>query len=90
MGDKPSLEAQCVRDLLKRKRDLERSFDRLRRKGGSRVYTHVYYAYTNVIRALVDIARAAPPERKDPEEMQRLAREILRTEYGITRGGYNE
>jgi len=40
----------------------------------------------NVIKALVEISRTAPPEKADPEEIRRRARRILETEYGIKRG----
>lgn len=44
------------------------------------------FAYANLARAAIELSKRLPPEAKDPEEMRRIAEEILETEYGIKRG----
>jgi transposase-like protein len=44
------------------------------------------FAYTNMIRTAIELAgRIRPEKRTDPEEMRRIADEILETDYGIKR-----
>jgi hypothetical protein len=43
------------------------------------------FAYANLARAAIELSKRLPPEAKDPEEMRRVALEILETDYGIKR-----
>lgn len=50
-----------------------------------RVGTQEVFAYANLARAAMELSKRLPPEAKDPEEMRRVAQEIMETEYGIKR-----
>lgn len=43
------------------------------------------YAYTNLLKTIVELGRKAKPRGKDPEGLRKKADEILEAEYGIKR-----
>lgn len=43
-------------------------------------------AYVSIIKALVEIAKKVPSQGRSPEEMKRIAEEILEQDYGIRHG----
>lgn len=54
-------------------------------EGKAGVDNQAAYAYTNMIRTAMELSARIGPARTDPEEMKRIAEEILETEYGIKR-----
>lgn len=81
MRKKLTFQQKMIRALERRKRAYERYF-----KGLEDVDNQAQTAYTNIIKTLAELDRKSPQEAPDPAEMQRKAREILESEYGITRG----
>lgn len=81
-----SLEEQMIRSLIRRKREYERYFKASgidpENPGMDNQATN---AYTGLIKTIAELSRKAVRESKDPEEVKRLAEEILETEYGIKR-----
>lgn len=78
-----SFEERMMNDLLKQKEKYERYFDTI-----SGIDNQAQYAYTNIVKTIIELSRKIKPsekETKDPDEMKRLANEILESEYGIKR-----
>jgi ABC-type hemin transport system ATPase subunit len=80
MRRKLAIEERMIRDLLRQKRRYEMYFKTL--KG---VNNQAQTAYTNIVKTVVELSRKAHREAVDPEEMKRIADEILESEYGIKR-----
>lgn len=83
MTKKLTIEERMIRDLLRQKRRYEKYFKTLKEHVDNQAQT----AYTNIIKTIVELSRKAGKEARDPEEMKRIADEILETEYGIKRNG---
>lgn len=81
MRRKLTFQQKMIRALERRKRAYEKYF-----KGLDGVDNQAQTAYTNIIKTLAELDRKSSQEAPDPAEMQRKAREILESEYGITRG----
>jgi ribosome biogenesis protein Nip4 len=84
---KPSFEEKMIRDLLKRKRAYEKYFRTLVKvEDGEEkieVDNQAQSAYTAIIKTLFELSKKAVDKTHDPEEMRRLADEILESDYGI-------
>jgi hypothetical protein len=76
---KLSIEERMIRDLLKQKRRYEKYFKTQTKEVDNAALT----AYTNIIKTIVDISKKTGKEKKSPEEMKRLAAEILESDFGI-------
>jgi hypothetical protein len=81
MRRKLTYQQKMIRALERRKRAYEKYFKDLKD-----VDNQAQTAYTNIIKTLAELDRKSSAEVADPAEMQRKAREILESEYGITRG----
>jgi hypothetical protein len=77
-----SFEESMLRDLLKQKKKYEQYFE-----GIQGVDNQASFAYANIIKTVIELSRKIKPrgEEKDPEELRRMADEILEMEYGIKR-----
>jgi hypothetical protein len=89
-----SFEEKMLRDLLKRKRAYEAYFRGVEKAGaeggdagqGPKAPDNsAHSAYVSIIKALVELAKKVPTQRRSPEEMKRTAKEILKREYGTDR-----
>lgn len=80
MRRKLTIEERMIRDLLRQKRRYERYFKTLQG-----VDNQAQTAYTNIIKVVVGLSKKTREEAVDPEEMRRIAEEIMETEYGIKR-----
>jgi hypothetical protein len=81
MKKKLTIEERMIRDLLRQKRRYEKYFKTLKDNVDNQAQT----AYTNIVKTIVELSRKAGKEARDPEEMKRLADEILKSEFGIER-----
>jgi phage shock protein A len=77
-----ALVESMLRDLLKQKKKYEQYFE-----GIQGVDNQASFAYANIIKTVIELSRKIKPrgEEKDPEELRRMADEILEMEYGIKR-----
>lgn len=81
MSHKPSLEKQMIEDLLKRKEAYEAYFEKQNGKIDSRAES----AYASLVKTIVELKIKTGSSTKDPEELARIAKEILENDYGIKR-----
>lgn len=77
-----SFEERMMNDLMKQKDKYEAYFETI-----SGIDNQAQYAYTNIVKTIIELSRKLKPgkETKDPDEMKKLAEEILESEYGIKR-----
>ena len=76
-------EAELIASLIARKESYEKYFESKESK--SEEHDHrAEQAYTGLIKTLIEILRKSEPEDEDPEEMKKVAKEILQEEYGIS------
>lgn len=77
-----SFEERMMNDLLKQKEKYEAYFETL-----PGIDNQAQFAYANIIKTIIELSRKLNPQKevKDPDEMKRLADEILESEYGIKR-----
>ena len=93
MTRKPSLEEQMIAALMQQKEKYEdylskdKGEDYLSKdKDQGEVMDHkAEHAYTGIIKAIFELSRKSKKETTDPEEMKRLAKEILESDFGIKR-----
>ena len=76
-----SFEMQRIADLLKRKEAYEVFFEKQNGKIDSRAES----AYASLVKTIVELSIKAGSRTKDPEELARIAKEILENDYGIKR-----
>lgn len=76
-------EAMLLVDLKRQKDKYEKYFESI----GSSIDNQAQYAYANLIKTIIELVRKCKPEKetKDPQEMRKLADDILESEYGIKR-----
>jgi hypothetical protein len=81
MSPEPTFERRMIEDLLKRKESYEAYFktqeDPIDHKAES--------AYASLVKTIVELSIKAGTRAKDPEELRRIADEILENDYGIKR-----
>lgn len=77
-----SREEGLIKDLLKVKRQYERYFKTLEKPDGQALSS-----YAGILKTAAELLRKLGPETEanDPEEMKKIAEEILESEYGIKR-----
>lgn len=80
--DRVAIEREMIFALIARKESYEAYF-----KQTSKMDHKAESAFTSIIKAILELVRKQPEEQKkqDPEEMDRVAKEILQSEYGIRR-----
>lgn len=88
MSRKRPLEEKMIRDLLKRKRAYEKYF-KSKKENPENIDPKAESAYASLVKLIVEISKKADLRAKDPEEMKRLAEEILENDYGIKRQKYD-
>ncbi len=81
MSPEPTFERRMIDDLLKRKESYEAYFktqqDPIDHKAES--------AYASLVKTIVELSVKAGTKTRDPEEIRRIADEILENDYGIKR-----
>ena len=80
MSHTPSFEKQMIDDLLKRKEAYEEYF-----KGLGDIDSRAESAYASLVKTIVELSIKTGSRTKDPEELARIAKEILENDYGIKR-----
>lgn len=90
---KQTLEDKMIKALLRQKRKYEIYLNSKKTevKTGDKTEEpeldhKAEHAYTHIIKTIVELSRKSQGrEKEDPEEMKRIAEEILESEYGIKR-----
>jgi hypothetical protein len=81
MSAEPTFDRRMIDDLIKRKESYEAYFktqdDPIDHKAES--------AYASLVKTIVELSMKAGARAKDPEELRRIADEILENDYGIKR-----
>ncbi len=81
MSHKPSFEKRMIDDLLTRKEAYEVYFEKQNGKIDSRAES----AYASLVKTIIELSIKTGSRTKDPEELARIAKEILENDYGIKR-----
>lgn len=82
MRPKPSFEKRMIDDLLKRKEAYERYFAER-----GEIDSKAESAYASLVKTIVELSLKTGSSSKDPEELRRIAEEILESDYGIKKDG---
>lgn len=80
MSPEPTFERQMIDDLLKRKEAYEAFF-----RTQEQIDHKAESAYASLVKTIVELSIKAGTRAKDPEEIKRIADEILENDYGIKR-----
>jgi hypothetical protein len=81
MSPEPTFERQMIEDLLLRKAAYEALF----REQEKEIDHKAESAYASLVKTIVELSIKAGTRAKDPEELKRIADEILENDYGIKR-----
>lgn len=77
------IEQEMLSALVSQKEKYEKY---LGEKQGEDIDHKAEHAYTHIIKTIIELSRKLEqPKEDDPEEMKRIAEEILESEYGIKR-----
>ena len=74
-----SFEQKMLRKLIKQIEKYERYFET------TDIDNQAMYAYTNLLKTVVELSRKVKAKETDPEEFKKKAEEILESEFGIKR-----